>query len=81
MKRCRKAHDRVRKAWLRHADEWDGQAIVYDPIERRNVCANWYHADVAGPMMASFDRLPTWERQRLAQSVEGFGNEAPTIRR
>lgn len=81
MSRCSKAHNRALKAWLRHADEWDGQTIVYDPVERRNVLADWYKDQLAEPMMWHFDRMSAGQRARIARSVDGFGNEVATIRR
>ena len=77
----KKSRERARKAWLRDADEWDGQAIVYDPVERRNVVADWYKDQIAEPMMWHFDHMSAGQRARIANSVDGFGNEVATIRR
>ncbi len=78
--RHRSARDEAaRKAWLRHSDEWDGIAIVYDPVHRENVRADEYKATMCDPMMAWFDRLMRHERSRIANSADGFGTERATV--
>lgn len=69
------------KAWNARADQWDGQAVVYDPMARKNVLAEWYKDQLAEPMMWHFDRMPPYQRARIANSADGFGNERATIRR
>ncbi len=62
----------ARKRWLEKADQWDGQAYVYDPVRRVNTPADWYQRQIAEPMMHWFDKLHISERRRIADSVDGF---------
>lgn len=59
------------KAWNERADQWDGEAVVFNPWDKTYEPAAQYQANIAGPMMAWFDRQPQWERRRIASSADG----------
>jgi hypothetical protein len=59
------------KAWNEKADQWDGEAVVFNPWDKTYEPATDYQANIACPMMAWFDRLPPWDRRRIANSVDG----------
>jgi hypothetical protein len=61
----------ARQEWLKRAAQWDGIAHVFNPFERRYELAEGYKGGNCEPMMAWFDRLPPWERQRIANSRDG----------
>jgi hypothetical protein len=60
-----------RRAWLREAENWNGEAVVFNPFDRTYEPATQYQANIVRPMMNWFDRLPPGERRRIANSANG----------
>ena len=60
------------KTWNEQADQWDGEAVVYNPFDRVYEPATQYQNNLARPMMSAFDRLPPHRRRAVANSVDGY---------